>query len=340
MVINLVRFFFCTDIHGSEAVWKKFLNAAKYLKVDTLIMGGDITGKRIVPIIEQTDGTWKGSIYGVDQQAVIMKNEEEIVDFEKRARFAGCYPYRLTPEENERLSAPDSLSEDNKMIKGGALDKLFDKVEAEGLQLWIDMIDDVMPDGSKRVPEGTTIIICPGNDDKFAIDDIIIKDPRVIFGEGLKVDLDDYHEMISYGWTNPTPWNTYRETTEDVIESKIEELVTSIKKMENSVFCFHCPPYDSIIDEAPILNPDLTYVGYSGGEPIRGPVGCKAVRKAIEKYQPLLGLFGHIHESAGSIKIGRTYCLNPGSEYTEAILKGFLIELDKGKMKRMQRVES
>ncbi|MFX0183244.1 MAG: metallophosphoesterase [Candidatus Hodarchaeota archaeon] len=336
----MVVLFFCTDIHGSEAVWKKFLNTAKYLKVDTLIMGGDITGKRIVPIFEQPDGTWKGSIYGLGDQEVVMKNEEEIKDFELRARMAGCYTYRLTPEEDELLSSAESITEDRKMIKGGPLDKLFDKVEAEGLQKWIDMIDDTMKDGSRRVPEGTKIIICPGNDDKFAIDEIIINDPRVIFGEGAKVDLDDHHEMISYGWTNPTPWNTYRETTEDVIEQKIEELAAKVNNMANAVFCFHAPPYESIIDEAPVLNPDLTYIGYSGGEPIRGPAGSKAVRKAIEKYQPILGLHGHIHESPGSLQIGRTYCLNPGSEYTEAILKGFLVELDKSKLKRMQRVEA
>lgn len=336
----LVRLFFCTDIHGSEAVWRKFLNTAKYLEADTLIMGGDITGKRIVPIIKQPDGTWKGSIYGVAEQNVIMKTEQEILGFEKRARFAGCYSYRLTPEEDEELSAPDSITEDGKMIKGGALDKLFDQVEAEGLQLWIDMIDDIMDDGTKRVPEGTKIIICPGNDDKFAIDDIIIKDPRVIFGEGAKVDLDDHHEMISYGWTNPTPWNTYRETDEETIGRKVDELVPLINNMKNAVFCFHCPPYDCIIDEAPLLKPDLSYVGYSGGEPIRGPTGCKAIRKAIEEYQPILGLHGHIHESPGYTKIGRTYIINPGSEYSEAILKGFLIELKKGKMTKMQRVET
>lgn len=336
----MVTLFFCTDIHGSEAVWRKFLNTAKYLKVDTLVMGGDITGKRIVPIIQQPDSTWIGSIYGVDQQSVVMKTEEDILDFEKQARFAGCYPHRLTVEEDAKLSASDSITEDKKMIKGGPLDQLFDQVEAEGLQLWIDQIDDIMPDGSKRVPEGTKIIICPGNDDKFAIDEIIEKDPRVIFGEGLKIDLDDYHEMISYGWTNPTPWNTYRECSEEQIGEKIEELTSTIKNMRNAIFCFHCPPYDSIIDEAPLLKDDLTYVAYSGGEPLRGPVGCKAVRESIEKHQPLMGLFGHIHESPGNMKIGRTYCLNPGSEYTEAILKGFLVELKKGKIKRMQRVEA
>jgi Icc-related predicted phosphoesterase len=303
-------------------------------------MGGDITGKRIVPIIEQQDGTWKGSIYGLADQEVTMSTEEEIKDFEFRARMAGCYTYRLTPEENARLSDSTSMTDDGKMIKGGALDKLFDKVEADSLQLWIDMIDDTMQDGTKRVPNGTQIIICPGNDDKFAIDDILINDPRVVFGEGTKVELDDHHEMISYGWTNPTPWNTYRETNEEMIASKIDELVPLLRSVENAVFCLHAPPFESKIDEAPLLNPDLSYAGFSGGEPTRGPVGSKAVRNAIEKYQPILGLHGHIHESPGSVKIGRTYCLNPGSEYTEAILKGFLVELENGEMKRMQRVEA
>ncbi|MFX0088196.1 MAG: metallophosphoesterase, partial [Candidatus Hodarchaeota archaeon] len=166
------------------------------------------------------------------------------------------------------------------------------------------------------------------------------KDPRVLFGDGSVVELDKHHEMLSYGWTNPTPWNTYRECGEEEIEQKINELATSVNNMKNAVFCLHCPPHDSIIDEAPLLKPDLTYVGYSGGEPVRGPVGCKSVRKVIEKYQPLLGLHGHIHESPGSMKIGRTYCVNPGSEYTEAILKGFLIELKKGKIQKLRRVEA
>ncbi|MHA1946950.1 MAG: metallophosphoesterase family protein [Candidatus Hodarchaeales archaeon] len=336
----MVKFFFCTDIHGSEAVWKKFLNTSRYLECDVLIMGGDITGKRIVPIIKQPDGTWIGSIYGIDDQKVVMNDETEIDDFEIRARMAGCYTYRTTIEEVNKLSSEDSMTEEKKMIKGGELDILFDKVEAEGLQLWIDMIDDIMKDGQKRVPEGTKIVICPGNDDKFAIDKIIRNDERVIFGEESNVNLDDHHEMISYGWTNPTPWNTYRETDEETIKNKIESLVSTINNMTNAVFNFHCPPFESQIDEAPLLNSNLSYIGYTGGRPIHGPVGCKAVRNAIEKYQPLISLHGHIHESPGQMKIGRTYCVNPGSEYSEAILKGFLVELDKGKIKRLQRVES
>ena len=43
-----MRLFFATDIHGSEICWKKFINAGKWYEVDTLILGGDMTGKAIV----------------------------------------------------------------------------------------------------------------------------------------------------------------------------------------------------------------------------------------------------------------------------------------------------
>ncbi|RLG63511.1 hypothetical protein DRO02_06455 [archaeon] len=68
--------------------------------------------------------------------------------------------------------------------------------------------------------------------------------------------------------------------------------------------------------------------------------GSKSVRYVIEKYQPLVSLHGHIHESFGFCKIGRTYCVNPGSEYAEGILRAFLVEIDGKKVKRLQRIEA
>ncbi len=61
-------------------------------------------------------------------------------------------------------------------------------------------------------------------------------------------------------------------------------------------------------------------------------VGAVAVRNAIEKYKPLLGLHGHIHESKASEHLGRTLILNPGSEYGEGILRGVLVDLDDKKI--------
>ena len=56
--------------------------------------------------------------------------------------------------------------------------------------------------------------------------------------------------------------------------------------------------------------------------------GSLAVREAIERLQPLVGLHGHIHESPGRLKLGRSYCFNPGSEYQQGRLEGVLLRLD------------
>ena len=62
-------------------------------------------------------------------------------------------------------------------------------------------------------------------------------------------------------------------------------------------------------------------------------VGSHAVRSAIEKNQPLLGLHGHIHESKGIANIGRTLCINAGSEYSQGILRAAIVNLEKDKVK-------
>jgi Icc-related predicted phosphoesterase len=64
--------------------------------------------------------------------------------------------------------------------------------------------------------------------------------------------------------------------------------------------------------------------------------GAMATRNVIERYQPLLGLHGHIHESRAAQKIGRTLCVNPGSEYSEGVLRGAIVELKKQKIKSWQ----
>jgi len=63
------------------------------------------------------------------------------------------------------------------------------------------------------------------------------------------------------------------------------------------------------------------------------PVGSTAVRHFIERVQPMLSLHGHIHESPGYIRIGRTLCINAGSEYAEGILKAAIINLDRDRVK-------
>ncbi len=312
-----VRFLFATDLHGSETVWRKFLNSSKYFNLDALVLSGDMTGKLIIPIIKQPDGSYASHLLGQDYKLT----EADIPKFEDQVRRVSYIPYITTPEEAAILEADKEKTE-----------KLFEKLQVEIIKKWLSLIPD-------RVSKNCKVILSPGNDDVFVIDDVIRKDRNVIFGEEEVVNLDKEHEVACCGWTNFTPWHSPRECSEEELYQRLERVVAQIKNIKTSVFCFHCPPYNSVIDMAPQLRDDLTPV-YEHGHPVMIPVGCTAVRGIIEKYQPLLGLHGHIHESPGFIKIGRTPCLNPGSEYGEGILRAYLVEIEGDALKKLQRVEA
>ena len=51
------RVFFVTDVYGSERCFKQFLNAGKFYTANAVMLAGGITGKMIVPIVKQSDGT-------------------------------------------------------------------------------------------------------------------------------------------------------------------------------------------------------------------------------------------------------------------------------------------
>jgi Icc-related predicted phosphoesterase len=136
--------------------------------------------------------------------------------------------------------------------------------------------------------------------------------------------------MINCGWTNPTPWKTPRECSEEDLLKRIRDMTSKVKNMETSIFALHAPPYGTGLDEAPELDKELRPV--KGGTS-RAPVGSTAVLQIIKECQPLLGLHGHIHEAKGATKIGRTLCLNPGSMYSEGMLQGVLLAIDKNTVK-------
>jgi Icc-related predicted phosphoesterase len=168
------------------------------------------------------------------------------------------------------------------------------------------------------------VFVCPGNDDEMEVDDVVRNSDAVQLGEGRVLDIEGY-SMISTGWSNHTPWNTHREETEEQLGERIESMAKQIGDPSRAIFNLHCPPFKSGLDEAPAIDADLKLL--HGGRALR-PVGSTAVRQSIEKYQPLLSLHGHIHESKGAIKIGKTLSINPGSSYEEGMLMGAIIQLD------------
>jgi Icc-related predicted phosphoesterase len=161
------------------------------------------------------------------------------------------------------------------------------------------------------------------------VDEIVRASRRVLLVEGQVTPLDPNHEMIASGWSNRTPWNTEREEDEDQLNVRYEAMISRLKDPRNAVFNIHVPPYKSGLDEAPELDKDLRPV-LAGNSMI--PVGSKALRAAIEKIQPLLGLHGHIHEGRGAMRIGKTLCINPGSMYEQGTLLGAIVKLGKNKI--------
>jgi Icc-related predicted phosphoesterase len=306
-----MKIFFATDIHGSEVCWRKFLNSAEFYKVDLVILGGDVTGKVMVPIVDQ-GGRWKVTVRG---QEYTLETQQELDDIKRQIRNAGSYPAMVSPDELTELSREE-----------GAVDRRFTVEMTQSLDRWLDMADGKLHGGD--IP----CILNGGNDDIWEIDDIIEQSPCVSFAEGKLLDLDGF-SLVSMGWTNPTPWDTFREAPEDELAAKIEAMATRVPDMGRAIFNFHAPPYGTGLDEAPAL--DSTLRPIHGGAVMK-PVGSIAVRDAITKHQPMLSVHGHIHESRGVKRMGRTLAINPGSVYGDGVLQGAVLDLNakKGKVAR------
>ena len=296
------RIFFATDLHGSEMCWRKFLNAAKFYDADVLICGGDMTGKAIVPIVEE-DGHFTVTMGGQTQTV----GSDQVGDVEGQIRRKGYYPLRMSVERLHELDQHPAQRAET-----------FQTVMLDGVQRWMEMAKD------KLGGSGVRIFVCPGNDDEMEVDDVVRKSEMVQLGEGQMLEIDGF-SMISTGWSNHTPWNTHREETEEQLGERIEAMAKQVTDPSRAIFNLHCPPYKSGLDEAPAIDADLKLL--HGGRALR-PVGSTAVRQAIEKHQPLLSLHGHIHESNGAVKLGKTLSINPGSSYEEGMLMGAIIQLD------------
>ena len=307
-----MRLFFATDIHGSETCWRKFLNSGQHYEADMIVLGGDMTGKALVPVIHDGGERW---------HATLLENREELVGEDKVAAFEdavirrGYYPFRTTPEGVREL-------QENEARWHG----LFEDEMLKTVERWMQIADE------KLAGTGVRCFVCPGNDDQLNVDDVIRAAKTVELAEGEVVEIDGY-QMVSSGWANRTPWHTYREEDEEDLEIRIRAITDQVTTPpERTIFSLHCPPYKSGLDDAPQLTKDMS-LKEAGRSTV--PLGSTAVRAAIEEHQPCLGLHGHIHEAKGTTRIGRTLCINPGSSYEQGQLLGAVVDLDgKKKVKR------
>ena len=304
-----MKMFFATDIHGSEICWKKFLNAAAFYKADMVVLGGDVTGKIMVPVVAYP-GYWEVSVRGERRR---LETREELHETMQQLRDRGSYPTIVTRDELDALNSE------------GAITHRFNAEMTRSLDRWLDMADGKLHGGA--IP----CILNGGNDDIFEIDPILESSPAVTFAEGKVIDLGGF-TMISMGYTNPTPWDTHREAPEDELAMRIDAIAARVPDMNRTIFNFHAPPYGTGLDEAPEL--DATMRPTHGGAVMK-PVGSTAVREAILRYQPPLSVHGHIHESRGVAKMGRTLTVNPGSSYGDGVLQAALLDINmkNGKVK-------
>jgi Icc-related predicted phosphoesterase len=302
-----IKIFFVTDIHGSNHCYRKFLNALKAYNVDVGILLGDLTGKVLVPLVEKAGGGWETTLMGTHTEC---GTQEELEKLKKTIEMMGYYWVHQTPDEFQVYKA------DPKKV-----DTLFKQLMLQRLKEWIALADERL----KGTP--FKVYMAPGNDDHFEVDKVI-EDSSVIVNCNNKNVAVGEHEMVTFSWANPTPWNTPREKPDEELEPMLEELIATVRDKSNAIFNFHAPPYGFALDLAPKLDENLVQAADN-----KIHVGSRAVANMIQKYQPLMGLHGHIHESRGAQKIKRTLIINPGSEYSEGILKGAVIVLEKSKVK-------
>jgi len=306
------RIFFATDIHGSDWCFRKFVNAAKAYKADVLVLGGDITAKQLVPIVPQADGGWRASEGGTVMQ---LKSDEERTTLLKRAAMIGAYAIDLDDEDDEARLRADAAYRHER----------FRQAMRELLVSWVRVAEE------RLKPAGIPIHMMLGNDDEEELRDVLEASDWVTHSEG-RVCRVDGHEMISWGWSTPTPWDTPREQSEDDMAAGIAQMAMRLDDPERAIFNLHCPPYASGIDDAPELDAEFRPV-VKGGQVKHIPVGSHAVREAIERWSPLIGLHGHVHDASGTQTVSRTRCFNPGSNYQHGVLRGVLVRLRKGKLR-------
>ena len=299
-----MRFFFATDIHGSDLCFKKFLRAADFYGVDALLLGGDYSSKSLVVYISSKNG-WQAK---VGDESIQLSTRSELENFQKSFSNTGHLLIELDQHQFELFQTTEQSRE-----------RFFELAQRERLSRWTGMAAEQL---SKR---SIPVYHIPGNDEPLYCDEFFNEAPFIpIHRRHIRVQ-DDL-TLLGVGGSNPTPWHTPREFQENEIEAIIESSISDSLSGIPMIFFGHVPPFKSGLDNAPALNPDLSYQLVLGSHK-KQPVGSVAIRHAIEQLQPLVGLFGHIHESQGEIRIGKTICVNPGSAYYNGRLQGCVITI-------------
>jgi Icc-related predicted phosphoesterase len=310
-----LRIFFAADLHGSQPTFRKFLGAATFYECDALVFGGDLMGKALVPIV-RTNGVFRAHFQGRDHEF-----EKDGLDaFTRSVELPGFYWRVFELDEYEAVRA-DELAQLG----------WFQRLASERLQEWISIAEE------RLAGSGVRMYLTGGNDDEPAILEVLDRHegPNVVASEDRFIELDDDHTMVTVGLSTVTPWDTPREASEEDIAAAIEREVAKVPDVGRCVFNLHCPPKDTPIDTCLKLEKRLGELPRpirEAGRFVTTGGGSLAVRDAVSRYQPAVALHGHIHESMGRFRLGKTQCFNPGSEYVQGTLNGWIVALRGGRL--------
>lgn len=298
-----MKIFYASDVHAAESTFRKFTNAGPFYKADLVIYGGDFTGKMVVPIIKTARG-WEATYYG---STVIVKSQEDLEDLKKTLRDGGFYWIEITESDLANITKED-------------VERITKEEQLKVMEDWVKLMDE------RFKKNNLPCIVIPGNDDPFHIDEALEKLEYVKNGDGKIIEVNGF-EILSLSYSNPTIFKYPRDISEEELAEKIDKLASQVKNMKKCIFNLHAPPRDTDLDQDTLYDEDLNPI-LEGDALATGSVGSKAIREAIEKYQPMISLHCHVHASRSIDKLGRTVCVNPGSNYDEIQLRGVLFDVD------------
>ncbi len=132
-----------------------------------------------------------------------------------------------------------------------------------------------------------------GNLDQPEVNDYLTEKGINLHGNGF---IRDDIGIFGVGGSNPTPFNTPTEFSDNEIETFLLDGIDKIKDATFKIMVPHMPPKDTKLD---IISAGVH-------------VGSQSVRDFIVKHKPDITLSGHIHEARGSDTIGNTLVFNAG----------------------------
>lgn len=294
--------FFATDLHGSETCFRKFLMAPRLCGADVLVLGGDIVGRSLIPITRMPDG-YRAEI---DGRMVTGLSTGDLKEVKESIRRRGGYFVIGDADELGRLSDPDEF----RLALHDAMRK--------SLEDWVTLAEE------RLCGTGVRCLVIPAGEDPLELDSVWSGAENVIFAGDRVLSLDDSHELLALSCSTPTPFKHPREVSELEMRGVLDALADEVSDLDNALVVAHTPPYGSVLDQAPLLDENLRR---TAGTVVAVPVGSIAVRDFVEHRQPLVAAHGQVHERSASCRIGRTLCINPGSQASEGLLSGALVEL-------------